>query len=203
MSDPPELYAQYHISKGDERLQLFEILRDAYAVQSCLYPGCFVHVTPAFTFPRVAFVDTDRRARTFFEDLQTTVFVESRKQYAETPEISFFAQDYAEELPIGSDFDLLLSQYAGFVSEKSKRYLRRGGLLVANDSHGDASLASLDRDFRFVAAINRSGDRFWFSRSPLDEYFVPKRKVDVTRELLYGTRRGVGYTRSAADYVFE
>ena len=96
-----------------------------------------------------------------------------------------------------------MSQYAGFVSENCREYLRKGGILVANNSHGDASLASIDADFRFVAAVNRRGENFWFSRTPLDEYFVPKKNVEVTRESLHETKQGIGYTRAAAEYVFE
>jgi hypothetical protein len=42
------------------------------------------------------------------------------KRYEEPPNIAFLAQDYAKELSIGTDYDVLLSQYAGFVSEKCK-----------------------------------------------------------------------------------
>ena len=50
--------------------------------------------------------------------------------------------------------ELVISQYAGFVSENCKRYLPRGGYLIANNSHGDAGLASCDREFKFVAVVN-------------------------------------------------
>ncbi len=198
-----ELYDEYHVRRGDERLQLFEILRDEYSVNSCLYPGCFVHITPAFVFQKTAFVDTDRRAQRFFEDPSVAEFVDLNKQYGEASNITFFAQEYSKPLPIDTEYDLLLSQYAGFVSEKCKKYLRKGGILVANNSHGDASLASIDADFRFRAVINRREERFWFAGNQLHEYFVPRRNVEVTKELLYKLKRGIGYTRSASNYVFE
>ncbi len=37
--------------------------------------------------------------------------------------------------------DLIISQYAGFVGQETKRYLKEGGILLCNDSHGDATLA--------------------------------------------------------------
>lgn len=203
MKDIPRLYEQYHVAKKDERLELFEIMHAEYGTKSFLYPGCFVHITPAFVMPNATFVDTDKRARSFFGDPQTLVFVDTSKRYKEQPKLRFLSRDYSEELPIERTYDLVISQYAGFVSESCKRYLRKGGLLVANNSHGDASLASIDDDFRLIAVIQRRAEHFWISRTNLDEYFVPTKKVQVTRQLLYTIRRGVGYKRPASNYVFE
>lgn len=203
MKDIPRLYQQYHVERQDERLELFEIVRTEFCVHSFLYPGCFVHITPALVIPNATFIDTDKRARRFFDDPRTIAFVESAKHYKEQPKLRFIARDYSEELSIDKNYDLLISQYAGFVSEKCKKYLRRGGMLVANNSHGDASFASIDNDFRLVAVIQRRGEHFWISRSCLDEYFVPAKTVRVTRQLLYSTKRGIGYKRAASNYVFE
>ena len=203
MKDIPRLYQQYHVARKDERLELFEIVRAEFGPLSFLYPGCFVHITPAFFIPKAAFVDTDKRARRFFGDSQTMAFVEASKRYEQKLNLRFLSRDYSEELPIERTYDLIISQYAGFVSESCKRYLRKGGVLVANNSHGDASLASIDDDFRLVAVIQRRAEHFWISRTRLDKYLVPAKGIQVTRQLLYSIRRGIGYKRSASNYVFE
>ena len=203
MKNIPGLYQHYHVGRNDERLELFDIVQAEFGAESFLYPGCFVHVTPAFVMPNATFVDTDKRARTFFSDPQTLSFVEESKRYRQQAKLQFLSRDYSEELPIHREYDLLISQYAGFVSESCKRYLRKGGVLLANDSHGDASLASIDKDFRLTAVIQRRGEHFWISMTRLNEYFVPSKPVEVTRELLHSTRRGIRYKRSASDYVFE
>lgn len=203
MKHIPELYQQYHVARQDERLELFEVVRTEYAANSCLYPGCFVHITPAFVFPYTTFVDTDKRAKGFFDDPRTLAFLEAKKSYRQKPKIRFLARDYSGELEIDTNHDLLVSQYAGFVSEHCKKYLRKGGILLANNSHGDASLASIDDDFRLIGVIKRQGEHFWISKTKLDQYFVPARSVQVTRQLLYATKRGIGYKRAAANYIFE
>jgi hypothetical protein len=104
--------------------------------------------------------------------------------------------------PPGS-FDLLISQWAGFVSQACKPCLRAGGLLLVNNSHGDASMASIDGDFRFVAAVTARGGRFRLIEKDLDRYFVPKSDVEITPEYLIEIRRGIGYTKTAWAYVFE
>ena len=111
--------------------------------------------------------------------------------------------DYAEPLPeADASFDLLVSQYGGFVSRACRRYLRPGGHLVANNSHGDASMAALDPDYELVAVYRRRGERFSFTRDELDSYMVPKRGAVPRRAELERTMRGPAFTRPVAGYVF-
>ncbi|MGC9469833.1 MAG: hypothetical protein ACP5HS_14655 [Anaerolineae bacterium] len=204
-----DLYEKYHTSRGDERRGLFEIARDEFGVASGLYPGCFVHVTPSFFIPQMAYVDSDARASCFFRTGKAAAVISREKVYEVEPEIAFYPEDYTMSLPLDDgSFDLLISQYAGPVSEHCKRYLRSGGILIANNSHGDAGLAHNDRDFELVAVINRRGARFTLSTPDLSEYFVPKTKTlpedrATAREYLMALGRGVGYVKSAADYVFR
>ena len=100
-------------------------------------------------YPVTVYADTDRRAKKFFNDPWLLEFVEKNKRYEENPVIRFYPNDYSDSLGENpGSFDLLISQYAGFVARDCKRYLRAEGLLVANNSHGDASMASIDRDYR-------------------------------------------------------
>jgi len=99
---------------------------------------------------------------------------------------------------------LLISQYAGFVSQYCKKYLKPGGLLVANNSHGDASMASLDRSFEFIAVIYYSNKTYRFTTRSLDQYFIPKKKnFKVTKEHLEKSMKGIGYTKTASAYLFK
>ncbi len=201
---PPPLYKQYFIDRSDERVDLFRKLAEQFGVRSALYPGSFVQISPSFVIPRVVYVDSDRRIPRFFGDPAVQEYVESRKEYGESPEIRYHHQSYEDDIgePPGN-FDLLISQYAGFISAACKRYLKRGGLLVANDSHGDASMARIDPDFELVAAIDRRGEKFSVKTSDLDRYFLPKRPVEITAELLRQRGRGIGYTTPASSYLFR
>ena len=201
---PAQMYREYHTDKSDERLGLFHGLVEHFGVTNALYPGSFVHITPSFVIPRVVYVDSDRRAEVFFEDPRVMELVDERCEYEARPSIGFHRSDYAEPLdePDGS-FDLLISQYAGFVSRACKRYLKVGGLLVANNSHGDASMARLDPDFRLVAVYRRSSERFAFAFDELDTYMIPKAGAEPTLKSLEQSMRGPAFTRSAGGYVFE
>jgi hypothetical protein len=139
-NNPLKLYNEYFVERDFERLDLFQLLAEKYGIKSALYPGSFVHITPSFVYPVTTYVDTDKRAKTFFDDVSVRDFVAKRKTYAEEAKITFYPQDYRTQInEIVERFDLLISQYAGFVSQYCKRYLKIGGVLLVNNSHGDAS----------------------------------------------------------------
>jgi hypothetical protein len=198
------MYLRFHVEKQDERLGLFERLVERYGVRSALYPGSFVHVTPSFVIPTVVYADSDRRARRFFADPGAVELIKGRRTYGEEPTVRFHYGDYAAGFPEpAGSFDLLISQYAGFVSRAGKRYVRLGGHLVANNSHGDASMAALDPDWKLVAVYTRRGERFTLASDELDTYMIPKRGPPPTVESLEASMRGVAFTRRAGGYVFR
>ncbi len=199
-----DLYQKHFVDKADERLGLFVLLVDYFGIHSALYPGSFTHITPAFVFPTTCFIDMDRRAARFFEEPALLDLVRQRKKYEEQPTVRFHKADYANGFaePDGY-YDLLISQYAGFVSQSCKRYLRPKGYLLVNNSHGDAGMAWLDADFELIAAVTRRGEKFSLTDRDLGAYFVPKKELEITKEYLEGLRKGVGYKKSAFSYVFK
>lgn len=200
---PFTLYHKYHLERDDERFGMFEILADRFAIERILYPGSFVHITPSFVFPQATYVDMEKRAKAFFTSLELQPFIAKHQVYSQEAQIQFHHQDYTKPLPEQDEsFDLLISQYAGFVSQNCKRYLKIGGCLLANNSHGDAGMAALDEDYVFAGAINRRGETFRFSEINLDEYFIPKKDILVTKAYLTELQRGIAYQKSAFAYIF-
>ena len=127
-----------------------------------------------------------------------------RRGYESEPTIRLHARDYEQPLDEQPEsFELLVSQYGGFVSRACKRFLQIGGHLLANDSHGDASMAALDADYELVAVYQRGGERFSFSASELDSHMVPKKNPRPTRAELERSGRGPAFARKAAGYVFR
>lgn len=197
------LYDHYHRKRQAERLSLFRVLREHYGDMRCLYPGCFVHITPSFVFPSVTYVDSDARAASFFSNPAVRRMVAHQKEYAEQPDTCFLHADFTEDLDIRNDFGLLISQFAGFVSDACNRYLRTDGILLANDSHGDASLAAVSPKWTLVGVVLQNAELYSISANSLQEYFVPKRGTYVDRSLILGTRRAIPYVRTASNYIFR
>jgi len=198
------LFDKYYA--GDKaRRGAFDVLASWRTWERVLYPGSFIHVTASFLFPSVTYVDNDRNAKRFFLQMdEVRALIERNKIYDEAPQLTFHGTSYESSLDEPErSFDLLLSLYAGFISKPCKRYLKLGGILAVNNSHGDAGLASIDSDYLFIGAIQGRGDHLRVVQENLDGYFQPKKETDVTEELLRKRGRGVSYTKTAPVYLFE
>jgi hypothetical protein len=203
--DVQELYKQSYVDNNFERADLFESLRSRFNIHSALYPGSFVHVTPSFFFPEVVYVDNDLRAKKFFEQRSSVAELISKKKAYDTDTVlHFISSDYSKPLELKEQsFDLLISQYAGFVSQECKKYLKIGGILLANNSHGDAGMAFIDDDYELIAAVYVKSGRYHITDKNLESYFFPKKQIPVTKEYLEELGKGIGYTKTANSYLFR
>lgn len=201
----PQLYKEHYIDKQDERIGLFRTLADRYPIKKVLYPGSFVDISPSMIFPEVVYVDFDEQYKDFMHDTSVNKYISSRKQYQEPAIMRLRYGDYSK--PFGEKegyFDLLISLYAGFVSQDCKRYLQQDGFLLVNNSHADAEMAFVDEDYSLIGIVNRRGDVFSLRVKDLQTYFIPRKKdAFMTKELIIKRRRGLGFTKYAYAYLFQ
>ncbi len=200
----PDLYKKFFVEKKDERLGLFRLLAERFSVESGLYPGSFAHITPSLVIPQMVYVDMDKRCKSFFKSEATRDFVDKHKEYEEAASYRFHEEDFSEGFPERKEsFDILISLYSGFISKYCGEYLKPGKILVANNSHGDAPLAYLDKRYEFIGVVKRNGDRFSYSEEDLDSYFILKAKNPLDIETIEKTMQGPAYTKTAYAYVFK
>ena len=201
----PKLYKKYHVDKDYTSIGLFRALNEKFNIEKVFYPGSHVHIAPSLIFPNVTYADSFRNTFKFFEDTETIDFIKKNKEYLEEPIMTFYQQDYNKSFKeLNKDFDLVISQYAGFVGQAAKPYLKKDGLLACNNSHGDASMASLDADFELVAVYRRkTDDQFTISEKKLEDYLIPKDGVEPTLEQLTKSMKGKAYTKSPSGYIFK
>lgn len=194
-----------HNQHPGDRHRLFSAVTEAFGISTALYPGCYVDITPSFVLDAVTYLDVDRRAAQFFADAEgVDELIGSNRRGGEAADWSFLPVDYTSRVALPEqNYDLLISLYAGFVSEHCTRHLRPGGLLLVNPSHGDAAMASLDPRYRLVAAITSRDAAYTVRQHDLDRYLIPKRGHEATRETLHATNRGIAYTTPAFAYVFR
>lgn len=201
---PGTRWTEYRRSIGD-RSTLFAALMQAWPVRRALYPGSYVDLSPSTAIPAVTYLDNDRRAARFFAEVELVreeLMGDGRS--AADASVTFLPADYTHPLPLpDGSFDLLISLFAGPVLEHCRRYLRPGGLLLANASHGDASLAALDPQLRLVAAVQHRDDRYRLVRSDLAGYLIPRRPAAADPVTIRRSGRGIAYTREAFAYVFQ
>ncbi len=205
MQDPTHrLWAQQDRHEGD-RQRLFAAVAEFTGDTPVLYPGSFVDVAPSFAFDDVTYVDIDRRAARFFGDRTSVGEIIERHRKRSTPAAwRFIHADYQTPLGLADrSFGLLVSLYAGLVSEHCTRYLRPGGWLLASPSHGDVAMASIDDAYDLAAVVVARSGNYRVTTRDLGGYQIPKRPVTVTSDLLHESGRGIAYTRSPFAYLFE
>jgi hypothetical protein len=201
--DAVQQYEQYY-HNGD-RQDIFKLLVDHYGVQRALYPGSYIHIAPSFYIPTTVYIDSYEKTEDFFNDKTIFEYISKNRSYKKIPIVRYHYSNY--NLDFGEkveDFDLLISLHAGFISQSCKKYLKNEGILLVNNSHGDAGMAYLDKYYEFIAAIYRSNRQYRLTDKNLDKYFILKNPdLQITQDYLKRFGRGVGYTKTASVYVFK
>lgn len=192
------VYKDYMDTIGS-RQAMYEVVIDAYDIKSILYPGSHVDITPSFLVGKVTYVDSFKGTQSFFKNFdQIKSFIASNKVYEEDVDLVYYHQDYQKPLAI-EPVDMIISQYAGFVGQATKAYLKKGGILLCNDSHGDATLAYLDNDYRFIGVVD---DKDQLMINGLDKYFTFARSRPIDKEKVLKTMKGPKYKVQPKSYVF-
>jgi hypothetical protein len=197
-----QYYKYFH--NGDRR-EIFRLLVDHYDIQSAIYPGSYIDIAPSFYIPLTVYIDSFKKTNKFFEDKSIIDFISKNQEYKKKPIFRYhntnYNSDFGEE---EESFDLLISLYAGSVSQSCKKYVKKDDILLVNNSHGDAGIAYMDKDYDFIAAIYRNNSQYWLTSKNLDKYFIPKKPdLNITQAYLKKLGRGVGYTKTASAYVFR
>ena len=203
MKDSAQMYKDYESKM--QRSELFKVIAENFTLEKALYPGSYIHISPSFYIPEVVYVDTDKKARKFFVDDSYLEVISKKKIYSKDPVIRFHPLNYQKPIPEQLySFDLLISQYAGFVSHYCKKYLKGSGILIANNSHGDAGVAFADKEYKLIGIINFRNKKFSFSTKNLDLYFDTKKpEIIYTKNYLMGLTKGIGYKKTATHYIFQ
>ena len=197
-----ELWAKQDQHEGD-RWRLFSAVADTIDASTVLYPGSYVDLAPSFVFESVTYLDMDKRAPKFFADADGVREIVAAHDGPPDADITFIHADYTSALDLPEDhFDLLVSLYAGFISEHCTHHLRIGGTLLVNPSHGDAAMASIDPRYELSAVVTSRDGTYRVDDHDLDTYLIPKKPQHVTTETLHQSGRGIGYTKSPFAYVF-
>ncbi|WP_417580993.1 hypothetical protein [Pelagibacterium sp.] len=188
--------------KGD-RWRLFQAICAAVPARRVLYAGSYVDVAPSFVYDDVTYADMDNRAAAFFADTEGVKQIIANHDGNVEGRFEFVHSDYRTLDMEADSFDLLISLYAGFISEPCGRFLRIGGHLLVNSSHGDAALAALDSRFKLVAVVLSTNKHYRVTDQDLDSYMIPKRPQTITRDSLMKSGRGIAYTKTPWAYLFE
>lgn len=188
--------------KGD-RWRLFQAVSAAVPAKRVLYAGSYVDVAPSFVYDDVTYADIDKRAAGFFTDTDGVKQIICDHGGNVNGHFAFEHRDYRALDLEEASFDMLISLYAGFISEACGHLLRVGGVLLVNSSHGDAALAALDQRFELQAVVTSSGGRYRVTNQHLEGYMVPKKEQAITMDSVKAAGRGIAYTKTPFAYLFR
>lgn len=191
-------YNEYKNKIGN-RKEIYKVVAKKYKIKSAIYPGSHIDIAPSLVIPKVIYVDNFKGAIKFFSKMESIKkYIVENKEYKSLCEIDFIGQDYNKELNV-EEVDLIISQYAGFVGQATKKYLKIGGILLCNDSHGDATLANFDEDFEFIGIIGKNNK---ISNVKLNQYFVLSRNRTVELTKVKEKMKGPKYKLTVENYLF-
>lgn len=197
------LWDKQNLHPGD-RKNLFAAVGAFTNASEVLYPGSFVDIAPSFVFPSATYVDSDKRTPRFFGDSDGIQEIISSEGGPVDPRVQFIHGDYTDSLGLADEsFDLLVSLYAGFVSEHCTRYLKVGGVLLAAPSHGDVAMASIDTRYQLAGVVTSRGGEYRIRVDDLSSYLMPKSPMELTPEVIHKLGRGIAYTKSPFAYLFR
>lgn len=188
------------MSKIGNRRELYKKVIEAYDIKSVLYPGSHIDIEPSFIVPKVTYVDNFKGTISFFKHIDVIKnYIENNKHYEEPCALVFKDKDYRKPLDV-EPVDLIISQYAGFVGQATKEYLKTDGILLCNDSHGDATLARFDNDYKLIAVVDKSNQ---IIDSGLDKYFTLSKERTVNLDKVRKEMKGPKYNFKAENYLFR
>lgn len=177
-------YLSHYGGTSDWHLQAFRLINKKFSPRRVLYPGSWIHLTPSLVFPHVVYVDSFSKMKKAFNDSDLLQYIEKHSESQDKPEIKFHKSDYREKF--GEDeesFDLLISLSSGFVSQVCGSYLKKGGLLFANNEHYDASMAYVDPEFELVGVFKAVG-QYIESKQSIRSYFITTKREPITLEMV-------------------
>lgn len=183
-SKPLEKYLSSYKGIEDSHFRAFKLIKNNYTVEKVLYPGSWIHLTPSLLFPFVVYVDFFSKMESMFSDPELLGYIEAHSEAKDKPFIKFHKTDYREEInEEKASFDLLISLSSGFVSQYCGSYLKRRGLLFANNEHYDATKAFVDKDFLAIGVFTYGGKLITKNQS-IQKYFLTTKNQLFTPEMV-------------------
>lgn len=199
-----KFYLDY-VGESWSRIEAYRAIKKEFNIKTVLYPGSYVHITPSLIFPEVIYMDTDKKANSFFTNREDIwQYINHNKEYSDDHKFHFLHEDYrmANKLQ-QSSVDLIISEYAGFVSLYTKPFLKKKGILIAGDSHGDGTMANSDTDFKFLGVLEYNKGHYFYKNRDKGNYFTMNRNRDVDFDLIRKKMKGPKYSHNAAYYIFQ
>jgi len=191
-------YEKY-VDKIGDRKTLYRLVAKKYDVKNALYPGSHIDISASLVIPSVIYIDNYKGTIKFFKYLdEIRSYINTNKEYSEDCTIDFLGLDYNANFMLDK-VDLIISQFAGFVGQATKKHLKKGGILLCNDSHGDATLAYFDNDYDFIGVVESNNK---IITNDLNKYFKFAKERHIDKNEVLTKMKGPRYKFQPSNYIF-
>lgn len=198
-------YKRFYVDMNFDRAGLFETLKNEYACNTVLYPGCSIHITPSFYFQHVVYVDISNTTREFFADIQNILeYINSSKRYKQSAYVQFIHGDYTKPLPIREEnYDLLIALYAGEITKTCKKYVKPGGIILTNNHQKDAEEFLNDSSITLDGLIYRKGKKYVIEKDIDKDFKDILKRHSNTKRNMKNTNKGLDYVDNQCYFVLR
>ena len=182
-----------------DRSQLFELINKTYHPKNVLYPGCSIHITPAFYFPKITFVDKSNETTHYFSALQEILpYVNKKKHFLKKSQIHFKCADYKTP-GLQACYDLLISLFSPRVIEFCGKFIIKGGMVLTHNYQEEARLLVNNDGWKKIACIEYHRGKYLLNEKATKEIMGRKHDARYLRSTSYGTE----YIEKEKYYIFE
>ena|GEM_PF-1026270 len=182
-----------------DRSQLFELINKTYHPKNVLYAGCSIHLTPAFYFPRITFVDKSNETIQYFSDLQEILlYINKRKHYIQKSQLQFKCADYKKP-GLQTSYDLLISLFSPRVIEYCSKYVRKDGMVLTHNYQEEARVLINNTSWKMIAYIDYHRGKYIIHEKARKEIMERKHGSRYLRT----TNDGTEYIEKEKYYIFE
>lgn len=200
-----DAYKRFYQDMNFEREGLFEILKEEYACNTVLYPGCSIHITPSFYFQHVVYVDISETAKKFFDDINIVLdYINGNKKYKQSAYVQFIHGDYTGQLPLREgNYDLLIALYAGEITQSCMKYVKPGGIILTNNHQKDAEKLLMDSSITLDGLIYKKGKKYVIEKDIKGDFKDIINRYCGKKSDMKNTARSLEYIDSQCYFVFK
>jgi len=169
-------YEKIYSVNNFERIDLFKCISKIYNIETVLYLGSSIHISPSFIFQNVTYIDNSDCTNEFFKYKEDIIdYINSRKIYNQTPYISYININYNTETKfINQKYDLVISINSYDSFESSVKFIRNDGILLFLPLPQESKVSRKNEYIKYMGKIIFTGKKYKYIK---DEEIVDRKNV--------------------------
>ena len=169
-------YEKIYSVNNFERIDLFKCISKIFNIETVLYLGSSIHISPSFIFQNVTYIDNSDCTNEFFKYKEDIIdYINSRKIYNQTPYISYININYNTETKfMNQKYDLVISINSYDSFESSVKFIRKDGILLFLPLPQESTVSRKNEYIKYMGKIIFTGKKYKYIK---DEEIIDRKNV--------------------------